>query len=60
MYNIASRVIEFFLQWAIDFSVNLFLICIQMTDNGLFPLKAEYYLFIQLNYFSLCIHVRVC
>ena len=33
MSNIASRVIEFFLHWAIDFSVNRFLICIQMTDN---------------------------
>ena len=29
--NIASRVIDFFLHWAIDFSVNQFLICIQMT-----------------------------
>ena len=33
MSNIASRVIEFFLHWAIDLSVNRFLICIQMTDN---------------------------
>ena len=31
MSNIASRVIEFFLNWAIDFPVNQFLICIQMT-----------------------------
>ena len=29
--NIASRVIEICLHWAIDFSVNQFLICIQMT-----------------------------
>ena len=36
MYNIASRVIEFFLHWAIDFSVNQFLICIQMTYKLLF------------------------
>ena len=60
MSNIASRVIEFFLHWAIDFSVNQFLICIQITYKLLFSVKAEYYLFIQLNYFSLCIHVHVC
>ena len=33
MYNIASRVIDIFLNWAIDFSVNRFLIFIQMTDK---------------------------
>ena len=33
MSNIASHVSEFFLHWVIDFSVNRFLICIQMTDN---------------------------
>ena len=33
MSNIASRVIEFLLHWAIDFSLNRFLICIQMTDD---------------------------
>ena len=49
MSNIASRVIYIFLHWAIDFSVNRFLIGIQMTYKLLFPLKAEYYLFIQYN-----------
>ena len=29
MSNIASRVTEFLLHWAIDFSVNQFLMCIQ-------------------------------
>ena len=37
MSNIAGRVIDIFLHWAIDISVNRFLICIQMTDKLLFP-----------------------